>query len=197
MAQPVLSAEAQHFLFEERKLNREVIRKLGISSISYSCPMSSSPKLTYFDGPALLIPYRDIDGTLMIVQSRYLGTGDKPRFRFPKVSTCHVFNLDYLKNLNEHEPVFITEGISDCLAMSSVGFASVAIPSATLLKPEDLAHLKNHKLHMYPDADEPGQNLYLQLLALLPNLIRHQLPEGFKDVGQYYAFIHKDDHINP
>lgn len=193
MAQPVLNPEAERFLFQERKLNREVIRKLGISSISYNCPMSSSPKPTYFDGPALLIPYRDIDGNLISVQSRYLGIDDKPRFRFPKGSTCHVFNLDCLKKLNEHEPVFITEGVTDCLAMLSAGFASIAIPSATLLKPEDLAHLKSHKLHMYPDADEPGQKLYEQLKVLLPQLVKHTLPAGFKDVGQYYSFIHKND----
>lgn len=193
MAQPVLNPEAERFLFQERKLNREVIRKLGISSISYSCPMTSSPKPSYYDGPALLIPYRDYDGNLISVQSRYLGIEDKPRFRFPKGSTCHVFNLDCLKNLNENEPIFITEGVTDCLAMLSAGFASIAIPSATLLKPEDLAHLKSRKLHMYPDADEPGQKLYEQLKVLLPQLVKHTLPAGFKDVGQYYSWIHKDD----
>lgn len=195
MCQPVINEAAARFLFSERKLSPEVIRRLGISSISYSCPMSSSPKPTYFDGPALLIPYRDIDGNLMSVQSRYLGTEDKPRFRFPKGSTCHVFNLDCLKNINKNEPVFITEGVTDCLAMLSAGFASVAIPSATLLKPEDLAYLKNRKLHMYPDADEPGDKLFEQLRSLLPQLVRHNLPVGFKDVGQYYSFIHKDDQL--
>ncbi len=77
--------------------------------------------------------------------------------------------------------------------MLSAGYASIAIPSATLLKREDLAYLRDRKLHMYPDADEPGENLYQQLKVLLPQLIRHQLPAGFKDVGQYYSFIHKDD----
>lgn len=229
MAQPILNPEAERFLFDERKLNREVIRKIGISSISYNCPMSSSPKPTYFDGPALLIPYRDIDGNLISVQSRYLGIEDKPRFRFPKGSTCHVFNLNVLKNLSPEEPVFITEGVSDCLAMLSAGFASIAIPSATLLKKEDLEHLKGRKLHMYPDADEPGMRLFSELNNLLSpstrgeqgtgrmlitsgrsegsqnssgnggsktrgGLIYHKLPSGFKDVGQYYAFIHKSDH---
>lgn len=195
MAQPIINECAANFLFNERKISRTVVQNLGISSISYSCPMSSSPKPTYFDGPALLIPYRDIDGNLMSVQSRYLGTEDKPRFRFPKGSSCHVFNINCLKDLNENEPIFITEGVSDCLAMLSAGFASVAIPSATLLKPEDLAYLKNRKLHMYPDADEPGDKLFEQLRSLLPQLVRHNLPVGFKDVGQYYSFIHKDDQL--
>ena len=236
MAQPVLNLEAEHFLFQERKLSREVIQKLGISSISYNCPMSSSPKPTYFDGPALLIPYRDINGNLVSVQSRYLGgstssptktclegntrealvtgctkgaagmgttkdtclegsTSQIPRFRFPKGSTCHIFNMDVLRTMKAGEPLFLTEGVSDCLAILSAGFKAIAIPSATLLKKEDTELLKGLNLHIYPDKDEAGENLYLQLLTIFPNIIRHNLPQGFKDVGQYYSFIHKDDNV--
>ena len=197
MAQPVLNSQARRFLFDERKLNPDVIAALGLSSISYNCPMSSSPRPSYFDGPALLIPYRDIDGKLLSVQSRYLGDGGAPRFRFPKGSNCHTFNLPVLRTLKEGEPLFITEGVSDCLAMLSAGFKSVAIPSATLLKPEDLRQLSSVKCHMYPDRDEPGERLFLQLKQLLPSLIHHTLPEGFKDVGQYYAHIQSLKPLNP
>lgn len=195
MAQPVLNSEACKFLFNDRKLSRKVIEQLDISSISYSCPMSSSPKPSYFNGPALLIPYRDINGNLLSVQSRYLGTDDKPRFRFPKGSRCTIFNLNVLKTCKPNEPVFITEGVTDCLAILSAGFKAIAIPSATLLNDQDKQTLLSLSLtwHMYPDADDPGNNLFCQLKALLPQLVRHDLPSGFKDVGQYYAFIHKDD----
>lgn len=225
MAQPVLNSQARRFLFDERKLNPDVIAGLGLSSISYNCPMSSSPRPSYFDGPALLIPYRDIDGKLLSVQSRYLGDSSTvphpspltphpiPRFRFPKGSNCHTFNLPVLRTLKEGEPLFITEGVSDCLAMLSAGFKSVAIPSATLLKPEDLELLKglssslSLSLRMYPDRDEPGERLFLQLKQLLETpsplnphpspLIHHTLPEGFKDVGQYYAHIQSLKPLNP
>lgn len=193
MAQPVLNAEACRFLFEERKLSRNVVSKLGLSSISYACPMSSSPRPVYYDGPALLIPYRDIDGNLISVQSRYLGVEDKPRFRFPKGSTCHVFNLPVLKELRNNEPLFITEGVSDSLAILSAGFKAIAIPSATLLKESDVRLLQGLNLQMYPDQDEPGEKLYFQLKELCPQLRRHNLPAGFKDVGQYWAFLHQND----
>ena len=189
MAQPVLNAEAEHFLFCERRLSREVIRELGISSISYSCPMSSSPRPAYFDGPALLIPYRDIEGNLMSVQSRYLGKGGKPRFRFPKGSACHIFNLPVLKNLPKGSNLYLTEGVSDCLAYLSKGLYAVAIPSSTLLKEEDAKLLNGFTLHICPDSDEPGERLFLQLRAIFPKIIRHQLPAGFKDIGQYWAAI--------
>ena len=205
MAQPVLNDEARQFLFEERRLSPKVIKELGISSISYPCPMSSSPRPSYFDGPALLIPYRDTDGKLLSVQSRYLGeihadagvrtnandlrVYEKPRFRFPRGSRCHIFNLPVLKNILPGEPLFVAEGVSDCLALLSCGCQAIAIPSATLLKKEDADLLKGHRLHMFPDRDEAGERLFLELKALFPDIVHHTLPEGFKDVGQYWAYV--------
>lgn len=194
MCQPVLNEAAQKFLFEERKLSREVIRQLGISSISYNCPMSSSPRPSYFDGPALLFPYRDIDGNLMSVQSRYLGTL-KPgtlepsvsRFRFPKGSTCHIFNLPLLKNLPKGSDLYLAEGVSDCLAYLSSGLNAVAIPSSTLLKEEDTKLLNGFTLRICPDSDIPGERLFLQLRKFFPKIIRHQLPAGCKDFAEAYV----------
>lgn len=200
MAQPILNNEARTFLFEERKISPEAVRMLGISSISYNCPMSSAPRTMYYDGPALLIPYRDVDGKLVSVQSRYLGNEERPRFRFPKGSTCHVFNIPVLKTLKTDEPLFITEGVTDCMAILSAGFKAIAIPSATLLKREDIDLIRSmliarsSSLHMYPDNDEPGERLYFQLKDLFPQLKRQQLPVGFKDVGQYWAAIHRNQH---
>ena len=123
VAQPVLTEEARKFLFEERKLNPRVIDWCGISS-------------THTD---LIIPYFGIDGNLIGMQWRYLGSDkSKPRFRFPKGSQCGIYNLPVLKQLREGEPLFICEGASDCWAMLSSGHKAIAIPSATLLKREDI-----------------------------------------------------------
>ena len=231
MAQPILNNEAKQFLFDERKLSPKVIASLGISSISYNCPMSSSPKPPYYDGPALLIPYRDINGKLLSVQSRYLAphnaNNEVPRFRFPRGSHCSIYNLPVLKTLKPGDHLFITEGCSDCWALLSVGYKAIAIPSATLLKTEDIKLLKGILqagsspfptgegrgeaiiLHMYPDQDAPGEQLFQQLNELLSQsvsspfptgegrgeasiLIRHQLPPGFKDIGAYYAYLHRN-----
>jgi DNA primase len=197
MAQPILNNEAKQFLFDERKLSPEVIASLGISSISYNCPMSSSPKPTYYDGPALLIPYRDINGKLLSVQSRYLAphnaNNEVPRFRFPRGSHCSIYNLPVLKTLKPGDHLFITEGCSDCWALLSVGYKAIAIPSATLLKRKDAELLSTfHFQHstpfrMYPDRDAPGERLFLQLQNVLPSLQHHQLPPGCKDYSEYYV----------
>jgi len=215
MAQPYLNDEAKHFLFDERKLSPEVVKRLGISSISSPVPMSGDLHGGWFNAPSLLIPYRDVDGNLLSVQARYLGNlrpseplkpsetlkpcplnpsetaKQMPRFQFPKGSKCSIFNLPLLKNRKPNEHIFIAEGVSDALALSSAGYQSIAIPSATLLKKEDIELLQSVKFesgaafHIFPDRDAPGERLYLDLKKMLPNLLRHQLTEGFKDIGQY------------
>jgi hypothetical protein len=40
---------------------------------------------------------------------------------------------------------------------------------------------------MYPDRDEPGERLFLQLQKVLPNLEHHQLPPDCKDFSEYYV----------
>lgn len=195
MYRPVLNPEAQHFLFDERKISREVASQLGLSSISFDCPMSSSPRSGNFNGPALLIPYRDLEGKLMSVQSRYLGTEPgKPRFRFPAGSNCRIFNMPVLKKLLPGEPLFIAEGGSDCLALLSAGCQAIAIPSATLLKKEDSNLLQGLNVHMFPDADEAGERLFRELKELCPQLVRHSLPPGVKDVGEHWKNIKSINH---
>ena len=178
VAQPVLTEEARKFLFEERKLNPRVIDWCGISS-------------THTD---LIIPYFGIEGNLIGMQWRYLGSDkSKPRFRFPRGSQCGIYNLPVLKQLREGEPLFICEGASDCWAMLSSGHKAIAIPSATLLKPGDIELISRPlreswrgSLHMFPDNDEPGERLFLQLRDLLPQIVRHQLPADCKDFSEAY-----------
>ena len=117
---------------------------------------------------------------------------EAPRFRFPYGSQCGIYNLQVLNLLTPGERLFITEGCSDCWAMLSAGHKAIAIPSATLLKPEDrdvLAHISKSlgvEWHMFPDRDAPGERLFLQLKEILPSLIHHQLPPGCKDFGEAY-----------
>ena len=190
-ARPYLNAAARTFLFEERKLHPAVIRWCRINS------------WTDRQGTSWLqIPYFDINGQLTGVQNRKLTTQNSalptPRFLFPKGSQCSIYNLPVLKMLKEGEELWIAEGCSDCWALLSSGRKAIAIPSATLLKASDLEMLRTHNselitqnLHMFPDADIPGEKLYLQLVSAAnrigASLVRHSLPEGHKDFGEYYS----------
>ena len=181
---PFINDIATRFLYDERRIDPRVVRWCRLNSYR-------DPK----DINWLQIPYFDMDGKLVGVQSRnldYVKGGRTPRFKFPQNAECHIYNLPVLKLLRPEESLFITEGCSDCWAMLSSGNKAVAIPSATLLREGDLLPIrklvseKGITLHMYPDRDEPGSRLYLQLKELLPSLVYHQLPDGFKDYSDFY-----------
>ena len=188
---PYLSPEARRFLFDQRRLDPRVIRW---------CRLTSWRDRQGTDW--LQIPYYDREGKLVGLQNRNLTPGGEPRFKFPKGAQCGIYNLPVLNKLEEGEALYIAEGASDCWALLSAGHKAIAIPSATLLKKDDLQPLLtiNSKLltqfHMYPDRDLPGERLFLQLQSLLPNLTHHHLPPPCKDYSDLYLQLHPPTTMN-
>ena len=181
---PRLLPEARRFLFDERRIHPDVVRRCRLTSWR-----------DREGDPWLQIPYFGREGELIGVQNRNLGlaTIEKPRFRF--VSGCRptMYNQQVLGDVAPGSDVWIAEGCSDCWALMSVpGRVAIAIPSATLLTPPDkqllasLAQEKAIRFHMAPDADEPGRRLFEELKGVVPGLIYERLPEGVKDFGEYW-----------
>ena len=179
---PWLSNEASEFLFDERQITPRVAAWCRLTSWRDKQGV-----------PWLQIPYYNQQGLLVGVQNRNLVKGATPRFRFPQGSECSIYNLPILNHLLPGEALWITEGCSDCWAMLSTGRKAIAIPSATLLSKKDkdllLSLSDMYTFHMYPDRDEPGERLFLQLKEVLPTLVHHQLPVGCKDFSEYYLTL--------
>lgn len=217
---PWLNEAACRFLFDERKIDGRVARWCRLSSWTDRKGVNWL-QIPYFDreGRLVGIQNRNLDFHRKSRPTDSEKTGksscptdftndtdskdgtdskdetdfeEAPRFRFPYGSQCGIYNLQVLNLLTLGERLFITEGCSDCWAMLSAGYKAIAIPSATLLKPEDrdvLAYISKTfgvEWHMFPDRDAPGERLFLQLKEFLPSLIHHQLPLGCKDFGEAY-----------
>ena len=178
---PWLNEEARRFLFDERRLDARVVSW---------CRLTSWKDSQYV--PWLQIPYYDRQGKLVGVQNRNLIKGATPRFRFPSGSQCSIYNLPVVNLLRPGETLFIAEGCSDCWSLLSAGHKAIAIPSATLLSKKDVNLLQalsselSVRYEMWPDRDEPGERLFMQLKEVLPALEHHQLPPGCKDYSEYY-----------
>ena len=204
-----LSESGQRFLFEERLLSPEALKVCQIVSTEQSVCMARVGR-GVFDGPSLIFPYFDQQGRLVSVQSRYLGKKksessfdmDKvssdaakpkeiPRFKFAPGSHRMIYGLDRLKDYPPGEPLLITEGPSDCWTALTLGFHAIAIPSATLFDRSFQALLTGRNLHIFPDQDEAGLSLYFELKQALPSLVYHQLPEGCKDLSEYYLKLRR------
>ena len=142
--------------------------------------------------PCLLFPYYDKSGVLTGLQSRYLGSNkEAPRFQFVSSQKTRVFNMPIISTMKYCDDLYISEGITDCIALLSAGKKAVAIPSATILPIYDLMYLSKFKLHMYPDQDDVGKNAYNNLRRHFVNhyamLKEERLPDGCKDYGEYYV----------
>ncbi len=181
---PWLNEAARRFLFEERKIDERVAGWCRLTS------WTDRKGVNW-----LQIPYFSTEGKLIGIQNRnldYKKGESTPRFRFPYGAKCSIYNLPIVRGMSPGEQLFITEGCSDCWAMLSAGHKAIAIPSATLLKPDDkkwLAEIGSQlkiDWHMFPDRDAPGESLFLQLKEILPSLVHHQLPPGCKDFSEYY-----------
>lgn len=216
-----LSESGQRFLFEERLLSSEALKVCQIVSTEQSVCMARVGR-GVFDGPSLIFPYFDQEGRLFSVQSRYLGKKksesssdmDKvsldeakpddvkpdgvkpkeiPRFKFAPGSHRMIYGLDRLKDYPPDEPLLITEGPSDCWTALTLGIHAIAIPSATLFDRRFQGLLAGRNLHIFPDQDEAGLSLYFELKKALPSLVYHQLPEGCKDLSEYYLKLRRSE----
>ena len=206
-----LSESGRRFLFEERLLSPEALKVCQIVSTEQSVCMARVG-CGVFDGPSLIFPYFDQEGRLVSVQSRYLGKKrpessfdmnkvsldeakpkEIPRFKFAPGSHRMIYGLDRLKDYPPGEPLLITEGPSDCWAALTLGFHAIAIPSATLFDRRFQGLLAGRNLHIFPDQDEAGLSLYFELKQALPSLVYHQLPEGCKDLSEYYLKLRRSE----
>lgn len=188
-----LSESGQRFLFEERLLSPEALKVCQIVSTEQSVCMARVGR-GVFDGPSLIFPYFDQEGRLVSVQSRYLGKKKEiPRFKFAPGSHRMIYGLDRLKDYSPDEPLLITEGPSDCWTALTLGFHAIAIPSATLFDRRFQGLLAGRNLHIFPDQDEAGLSLYFELKKVLPSLVYHQLPEGCKDLSEYYLKLRRSE----
>lgn len=206
-----LSESGQRFLFEERLLSPEALKVCQIVSTEQSVCMARVGR-GVFDAPSLIFPYFDQEGRLVSVQSRYLGKPKSelsfdmekvsidevkpkeiPRFKFAPGSHRMIYGLDRLKDYPPGEPLLITEGPSDCWTALTLGIHAIAIPSATLFDRRFQGLLAGRNLHVFPDQDEAGLSLYFELKKALPSLVYHQLPEGCKDLSEYYLKLRRSE----
>lgn len=215
-----LTESGKDFLLNKRNYDPNIIAELNIKSADNEAEILNCYKrfpgqrlldcglvIKTYDGyhpsfhtPCLFFPYYDQDGKLITVQSRYLGNPEEhQRFQFPRGSRLTIFNLPILKKLDPQEPLFISEGVTDCIALLTTGKSAVAIPSATSLKKEDIEILVQHPLAMYPDQDEPGQRLFEQIQDIINlnngKIVKLDLPDGCKDYSAFLLCENDDDSL--
>lgn len=208
-----LSPIGEDFLYNILKYKKEVVERCGIKSITYgdkfckiiikkfglnrvksSGLIKWNKKLaTYiptFECPCLLFPFYDEKGNIYNIQGRSLRKDFKNRFSWINHSETFIFNLPSIIETDENTPIYIAEGVTDCLAFLSEGKKAIAIPGAGNFKYSYLKYLKDKMLYMAADNDNSGQNLFNQIDNALRTkgnyLHRIYLNTKYKDYSDYY-----------
>lgn len=206
-----LSDLAKKFLFDERKLSEKVVSECRIFSLNdeekfigrviseFGVERCLESRIIFknregqfgspYIFPALAFPYFDYEGKIVNIQSRTFFP-KKPQDRFRNIPglPISIFNLISLNGLDTGTPIYIAEGVTDCLAMLSEGHNAIAIPGANNFKEKFAKFLERFVLIMFPDNDKPGADLYEKMSKSLKcSIFRREIPDGFKDYAEYHA----------
>lgn len=210
-----LSEKVKYFLYVERKYSPEVCEELKLCSISNSskfidlafgtwgrerCLKSGIVRqmpwglVPFVKVISLLFPFYGEDGKIKNICGRYMGEVKEKKNRFLYIpnldNDIKIFNLNNLVKTDKNVPVFISEGLTDCLALLSEGKMAVAIPGAGAFKPEYVEYFRGRTLFMYPDHDEPGKIFFESVNESLRNISHYVtvLPydENCKDYSEFH-----------
>lgn len=182
---PCLSLQCKEWLYGQRHYQPWAVEMLRLTSWREFLVMP------YFD---LQMPYPRLTG----IEYRYMGADPtKPRFIFPKGQRANrmLFNLPVLNRVPQDSEIYLCEGPSDCIALTSDCKAAIAFASATLFRAGTgasmLSPLKGRSVVAVMDNDEAGERLYAEVVKAAQTvgfgLRRFDLPRQYKDYSEMYS----------
>jgi DNA primase len=136
------------------------------------------------------IPVKDEEGEILFIKSRnlhYQEEGNKdPKYKNTSGSHATLFNLHAVK---ESPNIVLCEGEIDCLRLIQEGIPSISSTGGAGTFREEWVDILKAKNNVYVcyDNDAPGIEGARKILSLIPNAKAIQLPEGIKDVSEFFV----------
>ena len=112
-----------------------------------------------------------------------------PRFKFALANAHTILTCRKTICLTLHGAAYLHQFI--LFASNLFHNFECAHDGATLFDRRFQGLLAGRNLHIFPDQDEAGLSLYFELKKALPRLVYHQLPEGCKDLSEYYLKLRR------
>lgn len=182
---PCLSLQCKEWLYGVRHYQPWAVDMLRLAS------WKEFLVIPYYD---LQMPYPRLTG----IEYRYMGNDPgKPRFIFPRGVRANrmLFNLPVLNRVPCDSEIYLCEGPSDCIALTSDCKPAIAFASATLFRAgtgaDMLNVLRGRNVVAVMDNDEPGEHLYAEVVKAAEMvgfaLRRFDLPKQYKDYSEMYV----------
>lgn len=151
----------------------------------------------HWNGAEIVIPVRDTQGHLMFYKYRRSPFSEEgPKYRYEKGSGSALFNIHTLETATKDEPILITEGELDCIAVENIGIKSVTTTGgAGTFEQAWAERLKEFdNVIICFDNDKAGIKGAIYVQSLIPHASMLIIPEG-KDVTDYLIKHSKQDFL--
>lgn len=164
--------------FMQEKFSREQLERAGL--------VSEKGNLIFYEHK-IIIPFLD-NGQIIYLQGR---RADDQHPRYLQIRRpVPLFNTDTLKDIKPGSKIYICEGVFDAMILAQEGYKAVAILGVNNFKPEKARLFKGLEVVLCLDNDESGK-LATQALARIfllqgQKVFTKQLPEGIKDITEYF-----------
>ena len=214
---PWLSAEARRFLFDERRLDPRVVRWCRLTSWT---DRQGTPwlQIPYYDREGRLVGVQNRNLTRAQPRFRFPQGSRCGIYNMPVLNLLRPGDELYITEgcsdcwamlSAGHKAIAIPSATlltrQDIELLKHLGDSPSVIRSASHSGDSPLCAQEcsmvnvqwSISFHMFPDRDEPGERLFLQLQRVLPQLVHHQLPPGCKDYSDYYLRQRLDATISP
>lgn len=147
-----------------------------------------------WDENFLNIPIKDENGEFMFTKSRnlnYTKEGGEPKYKNSAGSHATLFNRDAVK---DSPTIVLCEGEIDCIRLTQGDIPSVSSTGgASTFLPEWKSFFENKNVFICLDNDKAGIEGLRKTLELIPHARVVQLPEGVKDICEFFAEYSKKD----
>lgn len=165
--------------FLKDKYPPDVLRQAGL--------FDATGKLWFEDYP-LILPYRR-DGKVEFLQAHCMDSERTPRHLRPREAVPFLYNVDILRTLGDGDPVFLVEGVMDCLTLEERGYQAVAAASIAHFKPEWVKEFRRLEVYLVYAGGEGGERSAAAMAVLFAKsdlaLRGLRLPRGH-DVSSFF-----------
>ncbi|HKC63279.1 MAG TPA: CHC2 zinc finger domain-containing protein, partial [Pyrinomonadaceae bacterium] len=137
-----------------RRVMRQMLNGFALDELQRSGLFNAQAHLTFYRH-RLLFPFY-VEGRAVYLQARTTAAGVEPRWHNMRGFVPSLYNIDALSNLASGEIVYLVEGFTDTLTLTTHGFTAVGLVGAGGFKEEWLAPLARFRVVAALDCDEAG-----------------------------------------
>lgn len=168
------------------EVDKQLKAKFSITELQQAGVLSEKNSLIFYKHK-IIIPFLR-DGRIVFLQGRRLDDG-QPKYLFIK-RPVPLFNPDTLGGLEKGDRIYICEGVFDAMILEQNGYKAVAILGVNNFKPEYTELFKGFEVVLCLDNDEPAKQAIDRLAKMFllkgQAVIAKQLPDGIKDITEYF-----------